>query len=68
MQMGEGADILRPIIWSRVSDLMRFRDGTAMMQRFCPRLSLLRRAGFTQNNNPPNEKVQTHRYQKRRDR
>jgi hypothetical protein len=34
MQLSGRADILRPFIWSRVSDLMRFRDeydkGTAL--------------------------------------
>jgi hypothetical protein len=27
-QLGGRADLLRPFIWSRVSDLMRFREGS----------------------------------------
>jgi hypothetical protein len=74
VQLGGHADFLRPFIWSRVSGLIQFHDGsdkgTVMMQPSCPGLSLVTTAGFMvmtlrQSNDPPSEKVQAHQDRKR---
>jgi hypothetical protein len=67
---------LGPFICSRVSGVMRFREGSdkwiARTEPSCLGLSSVTRAGFTvmtmrQSNNPPNEKFQTHWDPKMRD-